>query len=101
MQEYYPDNDEYHIYAIKIKIYKQKEKVLCSAYIYDGVVTDEDDHDFDVPKTRLQTVLDCYNTQLSGIIRHKRKEYTSSNKVVHILERETLPQSSDYIDRNA
>ena len=92
IQEYYPDNDEYHTYAININLYKQKEKLFCSAYMYDNVVTDEDNDDFAIPKTRLQAVLNCYNTQLSGLIRRKKKEYTSSNKLVCALERETLPQ---------
>ena len=42
--------------------------------MYDGGVTNEDDDDFAVPKTRLKDVLNCYNIQLSGVIRHKRKE---------------------------
>ena len=75
-QEYYPAKDEFHTYAIKINVYKPKEKVLCFAYMYDAVVIDEDDNDFDVPDTRLKVVLTCYNTQLSGLIRHKRKQYS-------------------------
>ena len=41
---------------MKINIYskdpkkKQKEKLFCSAYMCDGVVSDEDDNNFDVPK---------------------------------------------------
>ena len=69
--------------------------------MYDGGVTNEDDDDFAVPKTRLKDVLNCYNTQLSGVMRHKRKEYFSSNKLIHALEREQSPQSSGDIDRNS
>ena len=69
--------------------------------MYDDVVIDKDDNDFYVPETRLKAVLTCYNTQLSGHIRHKRKQYSSSNKLIHVLEEEKLPQSINDIDRNS
>ena len=69
--------------------------------MYNDVVTYEDDDDFAVPKTRLKNVLNCYNTQLSALIWHKRKQYPSSNKLTHELERENLPQNSSDIDRNS
>ena len=43
---------------------KQKEKIFYSAYMYDGVVTDEDNHNFEI---------NCYNTQLLGSIQTKRR----------------------------
>ena len=41
---------------------KEKEKVFCSTYVYDGVVKNEDANGFDVPKYRLKMILNCYDT---------------------------------------
>ena len=68
IQKYYPDNNEHHLYAIIINIYskepkkQQKEKLFFSTNMYDGVVIDEGNHDFDVPKYRLKMIINCYNT---------------------------------------
>ena len=86
---------------MKIDVYKLNGNVLCSANMYDGVVTDADENDFEVPKERLKSVLTCYNTKLFGNIRHKRITYLSSNKLLHALDKEKLPQSSGDIDRNS
>ena len=79
---------------MKIDVYKPKGKVLCSAYMYDGVVTDGNENDFEYPEVRLKSVLTCYNTQLSGLIRNKRREYISSNKLIHALDEEKSSQRS-------
>ena len=50
IQEYYADDNEHHLYAIKKNIYfiepknNKNKKTLCSAYMYDCVVPDEDNH---------------------------------------------------------
>ena len=56
--------------------------------MYDGVGTDKDNHEFDVPKDRLEMILNCYNTQLLGVVRTKRKSYSSLNynKLLHALK---------------
>ena len=56
------------MYSIIINIYskepkkQQKEKLFFSTNMYDGVVIDEGNHDFDVPKYRLKIIINCYNT---------------------------------------
>ena len=70
--------------------------------MYNSVVTDEDNHDFIVLKTRSQKILNCFNTQLLGCIRIKRRSYpTSQIKLLHALERDRSPQSSDAIDERS
>ena len=71
--------------------------------MYDGVGTDKDNHEFDVPKDRLEMILNCYNTPLLGVVRTKRKLYSSLHysKLLHVLYIYRLPQSSDDIDRNS
>jgi len=102
IQEHFPAKNEYHTYSMKIDVYKLNGNVLCSANMYDGVVTDADENDFEVPKERLKSVLTCYNTKVSGHIRHKREvNYLTSNKLLHALDKEKLPQSSYEIDRNS
>ena len=44
--------------------------------MYNSVVTDKDSCDFVVPKTRLEKILNCFNTQFStGFNRTLRKQY--------------------------
>ena len=71
--------------------------------MYDGVVIDEGNHDFDVPKYRLEIILNCYNAQLLRAVRTKIRLYflLKYNKLLHVLERDILPQSSNDIDRNS
>ena len=39
--------------------------------MYDGVVSDEDDNDFDVPKKILENILNCYSTQFQVLFEPK------------------------------
>ena len=95
IQEFYPDNIEYHTYVMKINLYsigsKQKEKVFCSAYIYDGVVSDEDNHNFDVLLLLLNSqyrteVYSDNNRCLYPIIFFFSNVYCSMISFSHILD---------------
>ena len=46
---------------MKVNIYskepKKTKKIFCSTYMYDGIVTDGEYHNFDVPKDRLEMIV--------------------------------------------
>ena len=71
--------------------------------MYDGVVTYEDEHEFDVPKDRLKMMLVCYNTQCLGVVQTKGMLYSSLNynNLLHVSKRDRLLQNSNNIDRNS
>ena len=51
----------------------------------------------------LENILNCYSTQVLGVVQTKRKLYSplNYNKLLHVLEKYMLSQSSDNIDRKS
>ena len=71
----------------------QKNNKIKNYYIllhmYNSVVTDKDSCDFVVPKTRLEKILNCFNTRIStGSNRTIRKQYLNYyNKLLYAVEK--------------
>ena len=106
--------NEGHFYAIKLTIknitYNQSKRIVCSAVMYNGVITEDDDmFGYQAPIERVINILNYYNIEVHDGNLSKNINTINTNDVrkkprstlAYVLDIERLSQSSEGIDRNA